>query len=147
MTTSADAAARSCAAAAGVAAFGLLATVTVGAVVTAGTDLLLPDVLSIASPGEALAHSVRLGLAGLRVPLRSGEVTGNAAPLTGAVAAVWAITAATRRRTRGGGSRALQVGSVGASFAALCALAAGLTGGPDAGASPAWAAAMGLAWG
>ena len=128
-----------------IAALGLLTAVAVGAVVTAGLDLLLPELLAAGSPAEALGHSVRFGLASLNVPLSAPGVTGNAVPLTGLVAAFATLASSVRRRSPGwstaslGGSAATAV-----AFACLCWLAAVATRTGEAGASPRWALAYGL---
>jgi hypothetical protein len=140
--------ARALAEAGATAALGLLAAVAVGAVATAGLDLLVPEVLAAGSAPEALRYSVWLGLASLNVPLDAAGIAGDAAPLTGAAAAFWTIASSVRRRSPGwAAASSLGTAVTAVAFAGLCGLAAATSHTVDAGASPGWSLVYGLTWG
>ena len=139
--------ARTVAETAGIAAFGLLASIGVGAVAVAGTEIVAPDLLGLDSRADVLARVVRAGLSTLRVPAGSGDVTGAVSPLTGAAVACAAIAWGVRsRRPAWPLSRPALVALLGAWLAALCVLAVAATGEATL-SSAAGAIAAGLVWG
>jgi hypothetical protein len=113
--------------AAAVAGQGVLHATAAGALLLVALRLAAPGVLDGRSAGRAGAEAIALGLACLRVPLGSGDLSGTFAPLGGALATAWGIAVAVRRWSPGWpGGRGPSVAVVAGSFAVACSAAAAL---------------------